>query len=144
MEDDIINIFYNELLPEVASNDSVTIGDWKFNVNFSTSENKNKSINNNDVVINIRDKTLFNEVLINYVKAMIEHIITNEKLKNIDYLFFDGNMHDMLKSCLLNVWYNATEEDFKDPIFYLRLRTNFINDNISLSSIGKTYKSREI
>lgn len=60
MEDDIINIFYNELLPEVASNDSVTIGDWKFNVNFSTSENKNKSINNNDVVINIRDKTLFN------------------------------------------------------------------------------------
>ena len=46
MEDDIINIFYNELLPEVASNDSVTIGDWKFNVNFSTSENKNKSINN--------------------------------------------------------------------------------------------------
>lgn len=144
MEDDIINIFYNELLPEVASNDSVTIGDWKFNVNFSTSENKNKSINNNDVVINIRDKTLFNEALINYVKAMIEHIITNEKLKNIDYLFFDGNMHDMLKSCLLNVWYNATEEDFKDPIFYLKLRTNFINDNISLSSIGKTYKSREI
>ncbi len=144
MEDDIINIFYNELLPEVASNDSVTIGDLKFNVNFSTSENKNKSINNNDVVINIRDKTLFNEVLINYVKAMIEHIITNGKLKNIDYLFFDGNMHDMLKSCLLNVWYNATEEDFKDPIFYLRLRTNFINDNISLSSIGKTYKSREI
>lgn len=143
MEDDIINIFYNELLPEAAGSNPVTIGDWKFNVNFSTSEYKNKTIIN-DIVINIKDKDLFNETLISYVKTMIEHIITNDKLKNIDYLFFDGNMHDMLKSCLLNVWYNATEEDFKEPVSYLKLRTNFINDSISIYSMNKTYKSKEI
>ena len=141
MDQEILNTFYNELLLETSTNKPVSIGDWKFNVNFSSSSDENI---NNGIIININNKEKFNEILIEYTKTIIEHIITNDKLKDIDYLFFNGNMHYMIKASLLNVWYNATEEDFKNPINYLKTRTDFINDNISKSVKDKTYKSNEI
>lgn len=140
MDELILNEFYNKILPAVKSN-NLLIDDWNFNIEFQTiirdtiTEDLQKLGINEFNYINygveesliINDIKLFNEVLIIYVKKMFDLII-NSDLKQIDYVYFNGNKTYIIDFILANMWSNVTDYDLQNPISYIKNRINFLDD----------------
>ena len=143
MEEEIIKTFYDKILPSVRRDAPTYVGDWAYHVNFD-SNNDDRDIFNSNLVINIKDNKRFEDALIEYTKSMIDHLVSNSKLHEYDNVYFEGDISHIIESALLNVWFNATEEDFKDPIKYLRCRTNFLIDDFSNGNLDKKYISNNI
>ena len=143
MEEEIVRTFYDKILPSVRSFNPTYVGDWAYYVNFDSNIDGRDEFNSN-LVINIKDNKRFERALVEYTKSMIDHLISNSKLQEYDNVYFEGNMSNIIESTLLNVWFNATEEDFKDPINYLKRRTDFLTDEFSNSNLSKLYTSSSI
>ncbi len=137
MDNIILKEFYKKILPSVK-NGSVSINGFIFNVEFQTliTDNdinndfidKNNYINNDiDQTLFISNITLFNNLLVEYVTIMFD-IITNTNLKNIDYVYFDGNKKYIIDFILTTLWSNVTDVDLVNPINYLEKRINFLSD----------------
>ena len=137
MDNIILKEFYKKILPSVK-NGSVSINGFIFNVEFQTLITDNNFTNdliNKDNYINsnveqtlfISNIELFNNLLIKYVTIMLD-IITNTNLKNIDYVYFDGNKKYIIDFILTNLWSNVTDVDLVNPINYLEKRINFLSD----------------
>ena len=127
MKDEILDRFYHVLLPSVSSGKGAVIDGFFFNASFSTSD----CIGDKEVdipVIDIKDKDEFNQALVSYVSSMLSFLERYPKLQDIDYVYFRGNTEAMIDASLLNVWFNATEEDFRNPVEFLNKRKTILNN----------------
>ena len=143
MEEKIIETFYDTIMPSAREKDPTYVGDWPFYVNFDSNITGHEEFNSN-LVINVKDKERFENALIEYTKSMIDHLTEHTKLQDYDNVYFEGNISNVIESVVLNVWFNATEEDFKDPIKYLKTRTEFLKDQFSNNNLGKTFSGYDV
>lgn len=148
MEQLILNIFYNDILSSVANNNFVEIDGWRFNAQFNTifTEANHKSLinDNNLETLIINDIDNFNTALIEYTITMFNHINEHPSLQNIEYIYYEGNINNILKMIILNVWFNATVEDFKNPINFLKLRKAFLEDKLVKDNLNHIFESESI
>jgi len=147
MEKLILDIFYNEILPSAAKDNFIEIDGWRFNVGFNTSfiENNSKLLENNNLeTLIINDIDRFNEVLIEYTTTMLNHINEHQDLQNIDYIYYDSNINNIIKMILLSVWFNATVGDFKNPIDFLKLRKLLLEDKVAKDNLNCIFESKSI
>ena len=144
MRHKILNIFYNEILPSVSNNKETHINDWTYRVSFESIIGKENKKLKNYIVLKIKDKEKFDQALIDYTTNMIDHIFKSNTLKNEDNIYFDGNINNIISGIVLNVWFNATEEDFNDPIKYLKIRNKFLKEEFSNNNLGREYKTDNI
>ncbi|MBP3635186.1 MAG: hypothetical protein J6J17_01830 [Bacilli bacterium] len=130
MDELILNEFYNKILPAIRD-DNLKIDGWNFNIEFQTLLNDNKKYTNYDVseTLIISDIDLFNQLLVQYTKKMID-IILNSSLKNIDYVYYNGNKTYIIDFIISNLWNNVTDMDLINPINFLRMRINFLDDTL--------------
>lgn len=140
MREKILDIFYNKVLPQASSSKGVEIGDFWFDVNIITDKEKEKLSESFDAVLQIRDKYSFDEALVDYTFSMIEFLGQNEKLQKSYYVYFDGNIDDIIASTTLNVWFNATEEDFRNPVNFLKTRTAFLKNFDCMTELEKHHE----
>lgn len=130
MDELILNEFYNKILIE-AKNGAINIDGWKFNIEFQTKLNDESKYLNENVfeTLEIKNKEMFDKLLILYTKKMYEFII-DSNLKQFDYVYYNGNKQFIIDFILSSLWNNVTDFDLQNPIKYLENRINFINDNL--------------
>lgn len=129
MEELILSEFYNKILVE-AKDGVIDIDGYKFNVKFQTKNGDSKYLNENIFeTLEIKNKELFDKLLILYTKKMYEFIISSD-FKNIDYVYYEGNKQYIIDFILSSVWNNVTDVDLQNPIEYLKNRINFLDDNL--------------
>ena len=61
------------------------------------------------------------------------------KLQKYDYVYFEGKVDAIIASSVLNVWFNATEEDFRNPEEFLERRSRFLTDPVSMLECFKVH-----
>lgn len=131
MEKDILEIFYNEIIPEASFGKVEAF--FTFNIGFNTLIEQQKITENNIKVSHtliptliIKDKDKFNKLLIEYTIKAIEFygnvIYDTEYDKNSP-----GYKSEYLKSIISLLWSNATSEDFANPCEYIQKRINFFS-----------------
>lgn len=126
----ILDLFYNEIARE-ASNGRVDCY-MMFNVLFETKVNNrtlyktSESIRKNNALfvptLEIKNVDEFNTALINYY--------------NKAKVFYKGKIdedYDFDKTILTLLWNNATEDDFKNPVEYIRRYTAFLDKPLDLN-----------
>lgn len=129
MEELILSEFYNKILVE-AKDGVIDIDGYKFNIKFQTKNGDSKYLNENIFeTLEIKNKELFDKLLILYTKKMYEFIISSD-FKNIDYVYYEGNKQYIIDFILSSVWNNVTDVDLQNPIEYLKNRINFLDDNL--------------
>lgn len=139
MDDRILDIFYNRILPQANSKNMVSIDGFLFDVSFCLS-NQIELINNQDIpVIQIHNQQRFNKALIQYTDSMISFLEQYPELQKYDYVYFEGNVDAIIASSVLNVWFNATEEDFRNPEDFLEQRRRFLTNSISMQEYFKRH-----
>lgn len=70
---------------------------------------------------------------------MISFLEQYPELQKYDYVYFEGNIDAIIASSVLNVWFNATEEDFRNPEEFLEQRRRFLTDSISIQEYFKLH-----
>lgn len=148
MEKDILEIFYNEIIPEASFGKVEAF--FTFNIGFNTIIEQQKITDNNIKVLQtliptliIKNKDKFNKLLFEYTSKATEFygniFYRTEYTKNSP-----NYKSEYLKSVISLLWSNATSEDFANPCEYIYKRINFFNehnifaDNLSIeTSIGK-------
>ncbi len=143
MHNDILDIFYNHVIKE-AQTGRVNCLSY-FNILFNT-EIQGEVITTanyrDDLYVPtliIRNKALFDEYLVYYVKCALEFYDDN----NFDEDILDNKVYDEIdkickeKVILTLLWSNATSDDFRDPISFLQRRIAFIkNTQENIEDIG--------
>ena len=129
MKEKILDIFYNQVLVEIA-NGVVNIDDFIFFIEFTTTTKNKKYISKKDENLLINDFEKFNEYLIIYVNKMLKHLEAYDQFKKIDYVYYNGDIDLQIKFVLATLFNNATNYDFANPIEYLIKRTNFLDDEL--------------
>lgn len=120
---DILELFYNEILEE-AANGRVNCN-MMYNVLFETNIDGNKIYASDKKVkensslyiptLEINNMEEFNEILLKYYEKASK--------------FYKGKINeedDFDKTILTLLWNNATEEDFKNPVEYIRRYISFL------------------
>lgn len=127
MEELILSEFYNKILIE-ATGGVIDIDGFKFNIEFQTRNGSSRYLNENVFeTLEIKNKELFDKLLILYTKKMYEFIMRSN-LKDIDYVYYEGNKTYIIDFILSSIWNNVTDLDLQNPIEYLQNRINFLND----------------
>lgn len=124
MNDDILNIFYSEVIPEASTGrvDCYFYRNVLFNTNIDNNLIKsNKYENVLKPTLMIKNKTEFD-------KALVQYVETAQKIYH-KYPDDDITFKDYLKEIMTTVWSNATVEDFNNPIAFLKRRIKIINDD---------------
>lgn len=140
---DILNIFYQEIIPE-AMNGTIK-SYFNYNIIFDTfieKDNKTyKSREDTNGVITplliINNKDLFNKLLIEYVNISLEFYKDSkylEEIKSESKLLNEET--DIRKNILVMLWSNATFEDFSNPIEFLKRRINFLNSEYGETKVN--------
>lgn len=156
MKQEILQIFYNQVVPE-ANTGLIQIGGWNFNIRFFLKikdlpiqkfDEKKDYIEfipeNKEIVITVQNIETFHELLVEYTEKMYAFIVDNPKFYNIDNLYFEGNRENILKGILSTVWINATEENFKNPEQFLKMRIQFLEDENSLNDLNAKFIGEKI
>lgn len=134
MKNDIIDIFYNSIIPE-ASNGSIDCFMYYHICFNSLIEGKlieGSSPSYIDVpLLEIRNKNEFNDLLVDYVQLALDFYD--------DHYFFDEvlsgeyrtNKNKLCKEKVLMtlLWSNATIEDFQEPCRFLRRQKAYLENN---------------
>lgn len=127
----MIDIFYNEIIKEASKGRVYTYynnvnDNIPYNIAFNTiieEDNINYIYDTNLLVptLIIKNKKLFNILLEKYLLLSLEYY---DKDNYID-------KENKTKKILTLLWSNATNEDFNEPINYLRKRIDFLNNNLN-------------
>lgn len=144
MNQKILDIFYHKVLPAAGSSQGITIDGFLFNASFILDSQVNDYEDYSHPVIQVKDKEKFNLALVQYTKSMLNFFEKYPQLKNIDYVYFQGDLDNMIEAATLNVWFNATEEDFRNPISFLEQRKNFLDDFSCMEEYHKQYRTSVI
>lgn len=132
---DILDIFYNQIIPEAASG---RVNCYLYcNTYFNTyimEENKlyETKENYNNVIIPtliIKDKKFFDSLLIRYVELAKEFYKDDQYIKIVSEA---GSLY-IDKIIMTLLWSNATIDDFTDPIKFLQKRISFFENTLSES-----------
>lgn len=136
----IIDLFYNELVEEVNKNQTIKIGDSIFQFPFFIKTNELIDIPEEGLpVLQIKDKETFDSLLTEYIYKHEYFINENEDLKELlPACCGSTNRKEIIKYLLAVLWQNATEEDFKDPILYLKNRNEFLDSYNRLENVEMT------
>lgn len=134
MDEDILDIFYNSIIPE-ASNGRIDCFMY-YNICFNTSVEGNVIKGNNPSFIDpplleIRDKESFDDLLKEYVTLAKEFYddsyFYDEVLSGIYRT--DENKLSKEKVLMTLLWSNATIEDFQEPCSFLRRQKKYLERN---------------
>lgn len=140
----ILDSFYHKIVPQASSSSGVIIDGFLFNAFFILDSQLHDYEDYSSPVIQIRNEEKFNQSLISYTKAMIHFLNMHPEFENIDYVYFHGDIDKIIESAVLNVWFNATEEDFRNPIEFLEKRTAFLEDFTSMREFSKHHITKTI
>lgn len=144
MEQKILNAFYNTILPQANSKDKVNIDGFLFDASFCLAS-QIENINDESIpVIQIHNQERFDKALIQYTESMISFLEQYSELQKYDYVYFEGNIDAIIESAVFNVWFNATEEDFRNPEEFLERRSRFLTDFICREEYFKKHNSAVI
>lgn len=141
MDQKILDAFYKEILPQANSKNMVSIGGFLFNASFCLSSQIEDISDENIPVIQIHNQERFDKALIQYTENMISFLQEYPELQKYDYVYFEGDINAIIESAVFNVWFNATEEDFRKPEEFLERRSRFLTDSISKQEYFKKYTS---
>ena len=141
MEQKILDAFYKEILPQANSKNMVSIGGFLFNACFCLSSQIEEINDENIPVIQIHNQERFDKALINYAENMLSFLQEYPELQKYDYVYFEGDTNTIIESAVFNVWFNATEEDFRNPEEFLERRSRFLTDSISRQEYFKKHIS---
>ena len=119
----------------------VSIGGFLFNASFCLSSQIEDISDENIPVIQIHNQERFDKALIQYTENMISFLQEYPELQKYDYVYFEGDTNAIIESAVFNVWFNATEEDFRNPEEFLERRSRFLTDSISRQEYFKKYTS---
>lgn len=134
---DILNIFYNHVVKE-ATTGSINCG-FLYNIHFEThfSETEKKIETNEEYedvlmpTLIIDNKKIFDELLIKYVRLCLDFYT------DIDFYPEFVNKEDLEKYkiskekiILTILWMNATDEDFRNPVNFLKRRIAFLENSV--------------
>lgn len=130
MQQKILDAFYKKILPQASSENKVCVGGFLFDASFCLSSQVEEISNENIPVIQIHNQDWFDKALIHYTENMISFLQQYPKLQKYDYVYFEGDIDSIVEAAVLNVWFNATEEDFRNPEVFLEQRSKFLNDEV--------------
>jgi hypothetical protein len=135
----ILKIFYENIVKEATSGRIDCL--FYYNIVFNTKiveDNKEylSNIDNDNLLIPtliIRDKKLFDQLLIEYVNAAMEFYDNYNFDRDIlDYQFYDEDKKICKEKVILALLFaNATIDDFNNPTEYIKRRIDFICNDIS-------------
>ena len=131
MEQKILDAFYKVILPQANSRNMVSIDGFLFDASFGLASQVDTLYDKNIPVIQIHSQERFSKALIQYTEAMISFLEEYPELQKYDYVYFGGDINSIIEAAVLNVWFNATEEDFRNPEEFLERRSRFLTDSIS-------------
>ena len=129
----ILDIFYKEIIMEAK--DGVIKSFFNYNILFATHiYEDNLYIKGNmkyegviTPVLEIKNKKLFNELLINYVNSAKNFYQDSKYLKEIE-----DNSNESIEKVIISLLFsNACFEDFQNPIEFLKRRIAFFNLDIN-------------
>ena len=146
MDDLILDIFYNEIIPDlntkkgkVKIHDNLyyfpfsIVTDEKEEASFFFNDARNEDLSFEAPVLIIRDKENFDLMLVEYIKHQIQFLNEEENLRNYLVLCCGESIRNQIKYLLLLTWKNATSEDFLNPQVFLSRRIQFFmkEDNLN-------------
>lgn len=136
--DRILEIFYEEFIPEVSRGDVECF--FRYNILFNTLIagkliEAEKFENVIAPTLKISNKALFDDLLVKYVKKCLEFYEFEEEIKDDEYL--------KIKKILTFLFANATLDDFENPINLLKTRIAFLEDEM-LKTIDETFNSETL
>ncbi len=137
MKNLILSIFYNEIVPsacngsiEIISNQKINNDVATFSIGFNTTiENKSNIRNNELPLLMIKNKDLFDNALVDYVNSQIKLMIKHDLTESLINHIYELTSRENIKYILTLAFFNAREQDLNNPVAYLKMRTNFINDD---------------
>lgn len=139
---DILKIFYECIVPEAMKG---TVDVYvNYMVAFSTRLVEYNRIykctnNNSEVLVPtliIKDKKKFDKLLIEYVEKALKYYDDNNYLDEVKK-YDNKNNPKMIcreKYILMQLFSNATYEDFNNPVEFLKKRINFLDNHFNLST----------
>ena len=125
----VIDLFYNEIIPEAALGKVKTY--FLYGTIFATRLNGeyiSKSPYKEKMIptLEINNKDLFDHLLLEYAKLAYDFY--NEEYSNIVSREEDKDYaKNYVKTIMTLLWSNATQEDYHNPIEYLKKRINFLS-----------------
>lgn len=128
-QDMILKIFYEEIVPFASQKGIIEIDGISYSVHFnSIVENKEYRNDSSVPLLTINNVLEFNKVLIEYVMKEYE-ILKNPIFHDKLDAMCGYQESDQIKYIMTIVFCNAREEDFRNPISFLRKRIDFIENN---------------
>ena len=122
--DKIIDIFYSDIVPSIIKGRTV-VNDTAYYINYNVmiKEIPIAEINHDVPTLNIKNAEEFNNYLVKYVIKETEFLQDNYPIENLD---------EQIRYSLMNLFIDATSNDFNNPVEYLKLRISFLeNDELN-------------
>lgn len=124
----ILRIFYEEIVPFASKKGIIEIDGIRYNIHFNFVVDSKEYIDDTSApLLTITDVEQFNRALINYVMKEYE-IIKNPVFYDKLDAMCGYDEFDQIKYIMATVFCNAREEDFKNPVSFLKMRTDFIGN----------------
>ena len=127
----VIDVFYDEIIPEAAEGKVKTY--FLYGTLFETRLNGkyiSKSTHKEKIIptLEINNKELFDQLLLKYTK-LAYYFYEEEYSKLLNKEEDKDYTKNYIKTIMTLLWSNATQEDYHNPIEYLKRRINFIKNN---------------
>lgn len=144
MNEDILDIFYNSIIPE-ASRGTIDCFMY-YNICFNTSiEGQTIKGNNPSYVdpplLEIRDKKEFDDILKEYIDLALEFYDDEYFYDEVLSGEYRTKTNKLCKEKVIMslVWSNAVLEDFSDPVNFLRRQKAYLENNPLMVATSKGY-----
>ena len=138
LDDKIIDIFYSDIIPSIIKGRTV-VDDTAYYINYNVliCGVPVCEINSDIPTLNIKNPKEFNDCLVRYIMKEVEFLQENIFVGNNNLI---KNLDEQIRYSLTHLFIDATNNDFNNPIEYLKLRISFLeNDNLKTEFIN--YKS---
>ncbi len=130
MEEQIFNIFYEEIIPNASKTGIILVDGIKYHIHFNT-QIHNHQVHNVDGTIpllTINNVNDFNDKLVEYIeKSMV--FFADSKFDSVKERVCGFKKEDQIKYLLTILFANCTENDFNNPVLYLQRQIDFIDNN---------------
>mgnify|MGYP003290978502 CR=1 FL=1 len=138
LDEKIIDIFYSDIVPSVIKGRTV-VDDTSYYINYNVviSGVSVSEINSDIPTLYIKNTEEFNKYLVKYIVKETEFLQENIFVGESN---LHKNLDEQIRFSLMNLFIDATSNDFNNPVEYLKLRISFL-ENDSLSKEFSDYKS---
>lgn len=126
---DIIEIFYEQMIPQINSKEILEIDGVQYNIGFNVNINNKKEIINNEnlPMLNISDVNKFNKVLTDYINEAIK-IFDDPTMNDFKEMACGSDKKEQIKYLLMILFSNAREDDFKNPVSFIVMQLQFLKN----------------